>query len=264
VLAGLCIGQVNLIALWASLAPGNIVLRVSWSLLLMMAMWYGLMLGMEMVFRSHGRVAFMTRSDAIVLLVVLFSGVAILQIPLWIAKKVFRWRLTRRPDDSETSLQEDRQFHLQHLMVATVFVALALSPLHQVLPAEPGTFRFEGEMLLVLGVAIFCNFVMTIPCVWWAFASTARLIPLLLGWSLYCGVLTLIEFGFFCTVFGLPHGHSQEIVPVFYVLNLSQCVAVLGTLWILRAIGFRMVRMPRAGRPMGASPFQTIVQTEQP
>ena len=77
-------------------------------------------------------------------------------------------------------------------------------------------------------------------------------------------MLTLIEFGFFYAVFGLPHGHSQEIVPVFYVLNLSQCVAVLGTLWILRAIGFRMVRMPRPGRPMGAPPFQTIVETEQP
>ena len=115
-----------------------------------MAMSYGLILGVEVAYRSRLTYSYMTQSDAILLIVTLLASVAVLQIPLWIARKVFRWRLTRRPDDIEASLQEDRQFHLQHLMMATVFVALALSPLHRVLPAEPGKFRFEGEMLLVL------------------------------------------------------------------------------------------------------------------
>ena len=47
-LVGLAIGQVSLIAVWTSLAPGNIVLRVSWSLLLTMVMGYGLILGGRM------------------------------------------------------------------------------------------------------------------------------------------------------------------------------------------------------------------------
>ncbi len=51
-------------------------------------------------------------------------------------RKVFRWRLTRRPDDTAASLQEDRQFQIQHLLVATVLVALALSPLRRMLPPE--------------------------------------------------------------------------------------------------------------------------------
>ncbi len=135
-LVGFCIGQVNLIAVWASLAPGNIVLRASWSLLLTMAMWYGLILGVEIAHRSPINYVSMTRSDAILLIIVLLVGVAILQIPLWIAKKVFRWRLTRRPDDTAASLQEDRQFQIQHLLVATVLVAIALSPLRRMLPPE--------------------------------------------------------------------------------------------------------------------------------
>ena len=80
----------------------------------------------------------MIRSDAILLIIVLLAGVAILQVPLWIAKKLFRWRLTRQPGDTEASLQEDRQFHLQHLLIAAVFLAVALSPLHQVLPPARG------------------------------------------------------------------------------------------------------------------------------
>ena len=34
ILLGICIAQVNLIALWAAMAPGNIVVRISWSTLL--------------------------------------------------------------------------------------------------------------------------------------------------------------------------------------------------------------------------------------
>ncbi len=144
-LLGLAIGQVNLIAVWTSLAPGNIVLRVSWSLLLTMAMWYSLILGSRLDLRWLAALngpswrPRMTREDAIFLIAILLAGVAILQIPLWVAKKVFRWRLTRQPGDTEASRQEDRQFNLQHLLIAMFLLAVALSPLRHVLPApDPG------------------------------------------------------------------------------------------------------------------------------
>jgi hypothetical protein len=243
VLMGLCIGQVNLIAVWASLAPGNIVLRVAWSLLLTMAMWYGLILGSRPLLLSS--YTDMTRSQAIVLLIVLLGSVAVLQVPLWIGKKVFRWRLTRQPGDTAAALQEDRQFNLQHLLIATVLLAMALSPLREVLP--PGIVDFpemHHTMWVLLAALTLCNLVITLPCIWWAFASKRRLIPLLLGWPFYCAVLTAIEFGCVCAILGRPGEGYGKIALSFYLINLSQCAAVLGTLWILRAIGFRMVRMP--------------------
>jgi len=42
---GICIGQVNLIAAWAALAPGNVLFRLPWSMLLGVLMWYSLVLG---------------------------------------------------------------------------------------------------------------------------------------------------------------------------------------------------------------------------
>ncbi len=77
--------------------------------------------------------------------------------------------------------------------------------------------------------------------------AKARLVPLLLGWVVYCAVLTTVEFGSLCAVLGSPGAGFWEPPLTFYLLNLSQCVAILGTLWILRAIGFRMVRMPAHG-----------------
>ena len=256
-LVGLAIGQVSLIAVWTSLAPGNIVLRVSWSLLLTMAMGYGLILGgrtdltwLAGAIGPHWRL-WMTREDAIVLIAALLASVVVLQIPLWIAKKVFRWRLTRQPDDTEASLQEDRQFNLQHLLIAMFLLAVALSPLRHVLPAPiPTDFISisKAQMFAVLGVVILCNLVMTIPCIWWAFASTKSIVRFFLGWLLYCAAVAAVEFGCIfgciCAYFGRPYGETTEIALDFYVMNLSQCAAVLGTLWILRAIGFRMVRTP--------------------
>jgi hypothetical protein len=246
VLMGLCIGQLNMIAVWASLAPGNIVLRVSWSLLLTMAMWYGLILGSRPFLLLPG--TDMTRAEAIVLLIVLLGSVALLQVPLWIAKIAFRWRITRQPGDIETSLQEDRQFHLQHLLVAMFFLAIALSPLHQVLP--PGNVDSLGinhVWWTLLTAMVLCNLVVALPCLWWAFASKAKLIRLVVGWAIYCAVLTAIEFGSLCAILGRPGPSYADVAFHFYLINLSQCAAVLGTLWILRAIGFRMVRRPALG-----------------
>jgi hypothetical protein len=245
VLFGFCIGEVNLIAVWASLAPGNIVLRVSWSLLLTMMMWYGMILGSRpllLVSRTD-----MTRSEAILLIVVLLGSVAILQVPLWIGKKVFRWRLTRQPGDNEAALQEDRQFHLQHLLIAMFLLAIALSPLRHVLPqGSADSWSVPYQLWALLAAMILCNLVITLPCIWWAFASTARLIQFLFGWPFYCALLTAIEFGCLWAVLGRPRPRPAEIALQFYAINLMQCAAVLGTLWILRAIGFRMVRMPAA------------------
>ena len=158
-------------------------------------MGYGLILGgrMDLMWLAgsigpHWRLM-MTREEAIVLIAALLASVAILQIPLWIAKKAFRWRLTRRPGDTEASLQEDRQFNLQHLLIAMFLLAVALSPLRHVLPAPDSDefyFHHKGTVFAVLGTVILCNLVMTIPCIWWAFASRKSIVRFFLGWLLYC------------------------------------------------------------------------------
>jgi hypothetical protein len=263
VVFGLCIGQLNLIATWASLAPGNIVLRISWSFLLTMSMWYSLVLGNQDTWGMTSS-SEMSRSDAVLLMIILLSSVAILQIPLWIAKKVFRWRLTRQPDDTAASLQEDRQFHLQHLLIAAFLLAVALSPLRQVLPpGQIDSLELDGKMCVLLAVTVLCNLVVTIPCIWWAFASRRKSMLFAFAWPVYCAVLTAVEVGILYATVGSLRPEWQETVVIFYVANLSQCAVVLGTLWILRTIGFRMVRLPCRGKRIDTPPSTEIAATEQ-
>jgi hypothetical protein len=225
------------------LARGSILVRVFWAVLLAMAMWYGLILGQ----RCGGwhRHPAMMRADAIVLGLILLAVVLILQLPLWVAKKAFRWQLAGPndgEDDAEARLLEDRQFGIRDMMIATFLFAVALSPLRQTLP--PGNteaLRLRGEMVAMLVAVVLCNLLMTIPCIWGAFRST-KLFRDVFGWLIYCLVLTCIEIGGLCAVLGTPGTHLGEVIGVFFVLNVSQCAAVFGPLRILRSLGFRMVR----------------------
>jgi hypothetical protein len=246
ILLGLCIGQVNLIGVWTSLAPGNIVLRFSWSVLLTMATWYALVFGRSLPQRAFD--VTITRPEAIVLIYVLLIGVAALQVPLWIAKKGFGWRLTQQPADGDAALQDDRQFRLWHLLGAMALVSLALAPFREFLPRQgSGYLHFDQASILVIEVTILGNLIMTVPCVWLAYAPTRAMIWLLIGWLFYGAVLTTVEFNGLQRA--LSHDRSLSDAILLYVIHLSQCAAVLAAMLIFRALGFRLVRTPAIQPP---------------
>jgi hypothetical protein len=243
ILMALCIAQVNLIAVGASIAAGNIVARLSWSLLLATAMWYALVLGNRSVNRNF------QLSDAVLLGATLLSGVVILQIPLWIAKKAFRWRLSDGRDDVEQIALEDRQFNIRHMLLAMFLLSVALSPLRTVLPpGDGGDFHFDVMTFVLLTALVVCNLLVTMPCVWWAFSSTGTVTRRVLGWLAYCAVVAAIEFLALLVVIGVPRSPVRwlEIALLLFLLNVAQCAAVFGTLLLFRAIGFRLVRLPPA------------------
>jgi hypothetical protein len=87
IMVGICVGQLNLIATWAALAPGNIMVRLPWSLLLTVWMWQALVVGNRLSFSGF------PRAEAILLGVVLLFGLFVAMAPLAIAARFFRWRL---------------------------------------------------------------------------------------------------------------------------------------------------------------------------
>jgi hypothetical protein len=108
----------------------------------------------------------------------------------------------------------------------------------------------------MLSLLVVVNLLVAVPCIWGAFARVSIIVPLALAWLVYCAIITAIEFGVLVSIFG--PGPPEEVPYWIYVLNVSQCATVFGTLLILRALGFRLVRVPsRRAQADGQSPFRS-------
>ena len=244
---GACIAQVTLIAAWAVFAPGNLVVRLPWSLLLGLMMWYVLTASMlraqgnSYVYGGH---SYEERAIA-ELGVNLFLGVTALQLPLWIAKRAFRYRMLAPGEIAAPTATERFQFEIKHLLIGTLLLALALSPLRIVIPSSIlQHVNFEREMFVVIGAAIAANLLGTLPCLWGGFVSTIKLVLLGVGWLLYTLLVTGLEVGALCAVLRTPPDLGR-VFAVVYLVNVTQGAAVFGVMRCYRALGYRLVRVPR-------------------
>jgi hypothetical protein len=242
---GVCVAQVTLIAAWAVFAPGNIVVRLPWSLLLGLTMWYVLAYSEQTVNARYGN-----SGQAIAILGInMLLGVVSLQIPLWIAKRAFRYRMLSPGEAAVPTAHEKFQFEIKHLLIGTAVFAIALSPIHAVVPdALLKDFQPQWQMFFVIGVAIAANLVATLPCLWGGFVGSSSLMPLGFGWLIYCLLVTGLELGIFSVLQRGPP-HTAEALVVIYLLNVTQGAVVFGVMRAYHAIGYRLQRVPREMPP---------------
>jgi hypothetical protein len=252
---GGCIAQVTLIAAWAVFAPGNIVVRLPWSLLLGLMMWYVLSLSQWRTNYVHDRYhdawhdsyVESYKRDVVQVGICLLLGVTALQLPLWITKRAFRYRMLAPGEIAAPTSTERFQFQIKHLLIGTLFLALALAPLRAVIPSSIlQHINLEWRIFFAVGLAIAANLLTTLPCLWGGFVSSAKLIPLGIAWLLYCLVVTGLEFGTLCVVEGAPPpSHAANIFGLVYLANVTQGAVVLGVMRCYRALGYRLERVPR-------------------
>jgi hypothetical protein len=241
IMLGVCIGQLTLIATWAALGSGNVMVRLPWSLLLTASMWLALVVGLRIEWHSY-----FDRSSAFGLGLLILFGLFVAMTPLVIAAHFFGWRLLgwKQQDATDTRPVSEVQFHLKHLLLSMFLLSLAMAMVRWGLPeGRPWSSELDGESIVFLTTLAFCNLFVTTPCIWGAFASARRIPLLAVGWFAYCAVLTAVEIGVF-TFFWKPLREVWlDIFFLFYLMNLMQCLTVFGVLLIFRAIGFRLVRV---------------------
>jgi hypothetical protein len=248
---GACIAQVTLIAAWAVFAPGNLVVRLPWALLLGLTMWYTLAWSDKRAW-NYGYA-----EDVTELGVNLLAGVVALQIPLWIMKWAFRYRMLAPGEPVIPTASERFQFQVKHMLIGTLILAIALSPLRRILPEEGfGRIRTNlSEMFVLVGAAIVASLLATLPCLWGGFVSTHRVTPLALGWLVYCLLVTGVEFQVLCTSLGVPSSRDTGRVFVMaYLINASQGAIVFAVMRCYRALGYRLLRVPRELPPLPECP----------
>jgi hypothetical protein len=235
-LLGLYLAQINLIAIWAALVPGRVIVRWPWAWFLAALMWYAMILGNRI--HDGWREPRFDRSDALTLGAVLLFGVIAAQVPLWIARR-WQWRLVPEAPDASDVPQDERQFSLRQLLLGMVLLSVALGMGRWILPPGSAGVDLNHELPILLPVLAIVNMLVVLPCIWGAFLEW-RLLPVLaVVWFMYALVVTAIEIGVLVAFLG-PAG--DDIFSMFLLFNLAQCLAVTGTLMVLRVAGFRLIR----------------------
>jgi hypothetical protein len=220
-------------------------------------MWQALVLGNRITGYAYN-----PRGEAILLGLVLLFGLFVAMTPLAIAARFFRWRLLGwRQEDGTNAPQAVRvQFHLRHLLLSMFLLSLAMATVRWILPEGEGwEVAMDDELYVILPGVAFCNMVVTIPCIWGAFASPRLLPGLAAGWFAYCALLTGAEFGFFWFFLGSPGINALEQFFYIYLVNLMQCVTVFGVLLIFRSLGFQLVRGNSGGNGTCQPRAETVI-----
>jgi hypothetical protein len=254
ILIGICGGQMSLIAAWSVLARWHIFLRLVGAILLTGFLWLSLMAGVLVGFQSDLRYYFdYYVAEDVALGVVLVAGVALSQIPFWIARCALGWRLVGWGGELIQAGRPRLQFHLWHLVLVMVSLSVAFAFARLMLTTmdmgsfEQLIFAVWGELdWKVLGrppLLIFGSLLVTLPGVWSAFQGAKMIIPLLLGWLLYCALVGELQFLLFVL---LPYAPIEEVDFVGgYLLNVAHAATVIGVLLLLRALGCRLLREPK-------------------
>lgn len=120
-----------------------------------------------------------------------------LQVPLWVARSVLRWRLASYDSDGDVPTgDETRRFSLMQLFAAITFLAIAIAPVRWL--------NLHGFDALAVGAAATgAGILVTLPCIWaaWCVRSIATSTMVLMVYASSPAVAALIIDGFFEPLF---------------------------------------------------------------
>jgi hypothetical protein len=238
---GGCIAELTLVAAWAVFAPGNLVARLPWALLFGLAMWYLLVFGERNTAIDWRRP---NPNEEFMLGEILLAGVIVLQVPLWVAKRAFRYRMVVPGEAAMPMALERFQFQLKDLLIGTTILAIALAPIRLLLPrGSVGSMLLDRELLVLAPMAMAVDLLATLPCLWGGFVAESRVLRLLLIWIVHGLILAGIETG--VVRLTLPTDSIAKVYQIFVSLNLSQAAVVFTVMRIYYVLGYRLQRVPR-------------------
>lgn len=194
---GTLMAQYHLLAIWAVLGT---------------QLWYVRQLAAYLgVFGSYGCMLLGAPSDldlhVIDVWLLLPLSFFCLQVPLWVARSVLRWRLVSYDSDGDVPTgDETRRFSLMQLFAAITFLAIAIAPVRWI--------NLQGFDALVMGaVATGAGILVTLPCIWaaWCVRSVKRSTVVLMVYASSPAVVALIVDRFVEPLFR----STGDVIPLF-------------------------------------------------
>lgn len=228
VLLGVTFSQVVLFAAWATLGPARLLTRTLTSFLAVMLLALSLV---ACVYRMG------TAESEWMWFGIVMSQWIVVQLPLWVFRVAFAWRLSWPNEEAADRSQSDTQFGIGQLMVWTALVAVSLGVGRLLMPEELHSVGHgPREEITIFSVITIFNSLLAWPVVWSCYAPRWWGAWLLGAAACVVG-LTLVEILTFQTAMG--PGRDAEI---FWIMNPMQAGLATITLLMMRLAGFRLMR----------------------
>jgi len=257
---GLPFAELGLLAIWASLGPRKALIQLPTTMLLMLGLYAAFLLGLlwmdgwSQPVRDIGR--------AVLFLPLLFLAV---QSPLWVFRILGGHRIALRTDREQPSPIESRQVGLRHLLAATALVAVALSLARTGIPKPTRAANGPDPAFALLVACLLCaawSALSVLPCVWAAYVARGRGLATV-AIAAYMTGMSLIVWGILQVASST--GPPSEFAVFLFVFHGTLAAVTLGTLHLLRACGYVLLRAGSEGASGPAKPsLDESASTEPP
>lgn len=215
--------QVTLLAAWNALGDSRQAVRPIVSFVLVFMVWL-IGFALPMGFGA-------TPMNPFIPGVAMFVQWVVVQVPLWIVRLTFRWQMGPICDDADQAKLRIVQFGIRHLIIWTTLVAIVLGVSRWMVGFLGPEKRDQTGFALFLA----CNSMFAWPTL--LSALVHRWMPTAIVAAL---VFTIIVTWSEPFIFNALIGGSRE--GIFNWLNAIQFGWILGSMLILRAMGYRLIR----------------------
>jgi len=227
---GAIFGQIALLAVWTAWGPSRLHWRLSAGL-------FGALLLCASLLYSTSRRKNLGEEEFMLALLFLAQWF-VMQIPLWLTRIGFRWRLGWPNEVSLDNPRRELQFGIRQLFGWTAMVAVLMGICRVVLP-ELEVDRMHGidaRTMIAFVILLAANSLLAVPVVWAAFARTR----LMLWWAMAGACALVLTAAEMVTYYFFVFRADDVIVLAF--VNSIQFVATSVSLLLLRASGFRVIQ----------------------
>jgi hypothetical protein len=235
IILGCGFAQASVAAAWMALGPLPFQVRAPCSAV--WALLAAILLVLNFAINNRG-------ADEGILLGASFVGVWLfVQIPLWIGRGIYRFRLESWIESSPFAIVGEHQFGIRQLLIVTAAAAAAMGFGRLMIlgiGADEQRISLGGpqvEMMVVVGLFILCNTLVAFTVITGPLLPRHWLFAVALGCCV-AAVITLVEWTFFRLVGGPSR---QQALVIIVGMNAVQFGWLLLNLVALRLAGYRLI-----------------------
>jgi hypothetical protein len=247
VLMGIVISQPALLAFWTGFAPQRFYLRFLWSFLLCTLISFADEMSANLLRSSRPDIGAMM----ILALGVFFTGTTLFVILRW----MLGWQIKQLSVEDAQPIYHGSQYGIRHLLILMTIAAIACGLIRSLFFMSLNAKLADPLLIVIVRIVgvvsmMLCVVFSAIIIPWFLMAHRLRVLLLTVMMIAIGIACDLAAYYIMLATYPSPPRNSvyEEFVKPMLLIQLGAGLSMLVSSLVLRFCGFRMVRVPEAGR----------------